>query len=94
MSNIFKFVIAILTVLVSSWCFHVMWGWFVVPMGVRAIGTLHSAGFGFMYASLFLSQKGKKEDEEDVDEFAIRAIHTILRNLIGLGLAYICHVAM
>lgn len=41
-----------------------LWGWFVVPLGVQAMSFLHAFGFG-LFAGLFIQYRMKKGEAGD-----------------------------
>lgn len=51
------FTILILTLLsfYSAFVFTVLWGWFVVPLGVPAIGLFHALGLGIVFLFPFIN---------------------------------------
>lgn len=49
--------------LLSALVFSVLWGWFVVPLGVPSINVAHAMGIGLMLGVL----RGGYSESEDVD---------------------------
>jgi hypothetical protein len=56
--------------IVDGWALSTLWGWFIVPLGVPAIGIAHAFGISCT-VSLFRSRFStrKKEQEREIDEW-------------------------
>lgn len=50
----------------NAWVLSILWAWFVVPLGVKAIGIAHAYGITQL-VSLFLSNRGLKENKSKED---------------------------
>ena len=46
---------------------HILWGWFLVPLGVSAVGVFHFMGIqstiGFILISLYINTNGQSESK-------------------------------
>lgn len=54
---IFMFLVALAGVPWSGFVTSTLWGWFIVPLGISAIGLWHAAGISFLLSS-FLGIRG------------------------------------
>ena len=61
-------VLAPLAVLLKSWVLTIMWGWFVVPLGLPQIGMAHAWGIVMVAAMLARSPDTETDDDEDKPE--------------------------
>lgn len=50
-----------------------LWGWFMVPLGVKAITYWHAVGLGALF-SVFMGSRGTGNKEEDAAEAATLSI--------------------
>lgn len=57
-----------------GWVAHLLWGWFLVPLGVPAVGWMQATGIGVLlgmlhtrgsYSDLFLAFRHEKEKPND-----------------------------
>ena len=64
----------------NTWVFAVMWGWFVVPLGVPALGFWHSAGIQAVI-TWPLRMMARRADTEKPTPFVERG-----SNILALGL--------
>ena len=65
-------------ILWNSWILSVLWGWFVVPLGIPAIGVAHAFGL-FILVKLFHNRRLTR-DEEVNEDFIVKQV---LFNLFG-----------
>ena len=52
-------VLSLLSILLTGFTISVLWGWFVVPLGVTAIGMANAFGLSVMI--MFFKIRGRKE---------------------------------
>ena len=93
--------------LMAGYVLFVFWGWFVVPLGVPAIGIIHAFGIA-LTVRLFVqgmtenttTEKLTKEVKEakDTEEMASLMISKFIQNstayVLTLGMGYLVHVFM
>lgn len=77
-------------ILVRSWVIWLMWGWFVVPLGVPAIGVVHALGLSALVG--VLTHDGK--DSDDADSALAAVITHLLRSGLWALLGWAVHAAM
>lgn len=71
--------------LLDGWAIHIMWRWFVVPIGITAIGVFQAMGIDILLATF----RGKKPGSGKVHLSDITWAAT--RTLTYLGFAWIVH---
>lgn len=80
-----------LSILWRGFVLHILWGWFVVPLGAPHIGVAWAIGLAAI-ASMAVGHKGKnKGDEPDTAE---NLTFLFLGPLVILGVSWIAHAAM
>jgi len=50
----------------NAWVLTILWGWFIVPLGVKALGVAHAYGFTVV-TGLILGNRGVKENKDKGD---------------------------
>ena len=50
----------------NAWVLSILWGWFIVPLGVKSLSIAHAYGVTLV-AGLFLSTRGIKENKNQDD---------------------------
>lgn len=88
LASLFELLYAILSSVISGLCVAIMWKWFIVPLGVPAIGTAHAIGLTYLYAVA----AGEKNPDRTTDFKKIT--YVILFDVIALLFAYVIHLAM
>ena len=73
--------------LLGGWTLSWLWFWFIVPLGVPAIGVAHSIGIVGLVGFL-TKQYNKTEETSEALSFAIIA------PLMALSIGYIVHLFM
>lgn len=53
--------------LYAGWVISILWGWFVVPLGVPSVGAVHAYGLALVVAMFTAKCPTKKDDREDLD---------------------------
>ena len=59
-------VLTALSIFVGAWAFSTLFGWFLVPLGLPAIGYAHA--YGLMLMTSFLKMRPKDFDTSDTTE--------------------------
>lgn len=90
------FIIGLITAIVGSavraFAIVWMWEWFIVPLGVVAIGAWHAWGLS-IFGSLSLMRLGAKRKEgKDGAEIIGSMVESMVATLLLLGLAYLAHL--
>ena len=81
--------IALAAIPLRGWAFGVLWGWFVVPLGVRSIGAAQALGFGCL--AMFFQDLGVTRKKESM---WVGAWRTVLVPVVALAIGYLCKAAM
>lgn len=50
----------------NAWVLTILWGWFIVPLGVKSLSIAHAYGFTLVIG-LILSNRGVKENKDKED---------------------------
>ncbi len=50
----------------NAWVLTILWGWFIVPLGVKSLSIAHAYGFTLV-TGLILSNRGVKENKDKED---------------------------
>lgn len=53
----------------NAWVLSILWGWFIVPLGVKSLSIAHAYGVTLV-AGLFLSTRGIKENKNQDDRIS------------------------
>jgi hypothetical protein len=73
--------------LISGWAMMTLWGWFIVPLGVRAIGMAHGWGLAMM-VGLYTHHTPDKREPFDI------IVSGLITILLVLGFGWIAHSFM
>jgi hypothetical protein len=80
--------------LLNGWVLSVLWGWFLVPLGIPPILILHAIGVG-VTISLLTSHGPKGKDERTSTEKMREAIaFMFMTPLVALAMGWIVHSFM
>lgn len=90
MKILFYLLLVIPSMVWSGFVMQLMWAWFVVPLGVPAIGIAHALGLRLL-AEWMTYQDRDLSDKNDLLESAIKSF---LIPLLMLGLGAAVHAAM
>lgn len=71
----------------NAWVLSILWGWFIVPLGVKAISIGHAYGFT-LTTGLILSNRGIKENK-DKDAWVSTIIIWLLLPAVALLFGWI-----
>ena len=76
----------------------VLWGWFIVPLGIPPIGMAHVFGLLVLWMTVTPPEPDAKETELTTDE-QLKAVGSrigtrLVRPWVGLGLGWLAHYAM
>ena len=90
-----KFLVSIVTIIVSAFATVALWGWFVVPLGVVAIGALQAMGLLLLLRATTIKQiditTAIKTREDDVTQAGYVAL--VIWLFVWLT-GYIIHLCM
>ena len=86
----------VISIIFSAYVLSVLWGWFIVPFGVSAIGVAHALGINVMVTFLKMKKKdSKKEKTEDYFASVCKSITlAILAASFALGFGWIATIFM
>jgi hypothetical protein len=79
-------VLVTLSCILNAWALSVLWGWFVVPLGVNALGIAHAFGVSLVASLLVRPHRDKTTNKE---EYAAEIVKVILVPLMALLFGYI-----
>ena len=94
MVNLICFVIGILSFIVSGFALVDMWEWFIVPLGVAAIGFWHACGISLLARCLTFDITLTRNTGETAEEQASRRLEHCIAGLMfalivwGFGWCY------
>lgn len=71
----------------NAWVLTILWGWFIVPLGVKALSVAHAYGFTLV-TGLILSNRGVKENK-DKDDWVGSILTWLLLPLVALFFGWI-----
>jgi len=86
-------VLTILSIFVGAWAFSTLWSWFIVPIGLPAIGYAHA--YGLMIVTSFLKMRPKDFDTSDnkerksFGEHVTRLFMYIFFYLVAVGMGWL-----
>lgn len=81
--------LAISTIL-GAYAVSTLWLWFIVPLGVSAIGLVHAYGLSIIIHYMTMEMPNNKDKGSIPEMIVLR----IVLSLIALGLGYITHLFM
>lgn len=84
-------IVTTLLILAGAFTLSTMWAWFVVPLGVTAIGMAHATGLSLFVSYFRFKGKNTTKDKQEYGEKVAQAIATML---FVLGVGYICTLFM
>lgn len=71
----------------NAWVLTILWGWFIVPLGVKSLSVAHAYGFTLV-TGLILSNRGVKENK-DKDDWVGSILTWLLLPLVALFFGWI-----
>lgn len=71
----------------NAWVLTILWGWFIVPLGVKSLSIAHAYGFTLV-TGLILSNRGIKENKGK-DDWVSSIITWLLLPLVALFFGWI-----
>lgn len=92
------FGILFLNVAIGAFIFSIMWGWFVVPLGLPAINLAHAIGILSML--IFLTTKVDDADDdmetlaEVIEEGKRNLLFTSITGAMFLGIGFLARIFM
>lgn len=72
---------------------QVMWGWFIVPLGLPHIGVAMAVGFGTI-VSLMTSTPKAAKDGEEIEELIGQVVNWLIKLVILMAVAWVAHKCM
>jgi len=69
----------------------VMWGWFLVPLGLPPIGLAMAIGIGAIVSLVTSTHVHKSRKGEEIDELVESLINAVLKLVILLVVGWIAH---
>lgn len=87
MESFLKFLLAVVASFVTALCMAIMWRWFVTPLGVPAISTIHALGICYIFA-LFSTKDHKREVSVE------KLVYGMLFDGLALLFGFLVHLAM
>ena len=94
-----KFLVSIITIIVSVFATVSLWGWFVVPLGVVAISALQAMGLSLLVRGAtitkadFVTAVKSRDENDDITEKTAGYVHLVFWGLTWLS-GYIIHLCM
>jgi hypothetical protein len=108
MKNVLGALGIVVAAIISGVVLVVLWGWFIVPLGVPALKVAH--GIGFCLVTSFLTHKVDQRGEIKITstnelpvpfeitqtkrDFTEILVESVIYDLVVLGLGFIAHLAM
>ena len=71
----------------AGWIIHLMWQWFVVPLGVSPISVTHAIGLGILVS--LLTKDAPQPDDDPDRAFVYITLVAFIRPALALLLAWI-----
>ena len=71
-----------------GWVLSILWGWFLVPVGVRPIGIAHAIGVSILISMLTHQHQSTKATTETMIKGVLIGL---IGPLIALGMAAVAH---
>ena len=71
----------------NAWVLTILWGWFIVPLGVKSLSIAHAYGFTLV-TGLILSNRGVKENKGK-DDWVSSIVTWLLLPLVALFFGWI-----
>lgn len=82
------FLIFAFAILLRGFVIYKLWGWFIVPLGMQAVGILHAYGISLFVGVLMPQISGKDGDSKDGSK------KIILTPLLFLFFGWLVHLCM
>ena len=92
MTKIGEFAVALVVAFWKAFVLTIIWGWFIVPLGVPAIGVLHAYGL-LLFTSLVTFSVTRHKELETID-FTERLMFGALYPAIALAVAGVLNFFM
>lgn len=75
-------VLVLLSILLTAFTVSTLWGWFVVPLGVKSIGLAHAYGLSLV-VTCFMSVRGIPNDTKRGEVLGMGVVLNLLCLLFG-----------
>lgn len=84
-------ILIVVSYILNAWAISTLWGWFVVPLGVSAIGYMHALGLLFLWRYLCPDQiDDYLKRESTSSEKLFKALgQLILQPIVTVGFAWL-----
>ena len=82
---------AIMLIIFEGLLFTILWGWFIVPLGVTDINVAHGIGLITMLSLFRVNLSHEKKDNKNL---AIQLGSALIVMLIFMLIAFIAHLCM
>lgn len=81
---------------VKGWFLHILWGWFIVPLGVPSIGIAHVIGISILLTSFSVKKlsSSKNDDDDSPGPMFVSMLKSLFVQAVLLGIAWIFHCFM
>jgi len=88
MENIGKLAVGILSLILTAFVLTYLWGWFIVPLGVKALSIPHAVGISAIVTYLVQRPGGKPVS------FGDAVMSRLGMSAAGLLIGYVAHLMM
>lgn len=85
-------ILLVISTILGAYAVSTLWLWFIVPLGVSAIGLVHAYGLSIIIHYMTMEMPDHKKLAKE--PFASRVGFRILLTLTALGLGYVTHTFM
>ncbi len=79
---------------VTGWVLSVLWGWFVVPLGLKQIGLAHAIGLSTVVGLMTGVLEQQNSAELEKRPFWSRLLVSTFIRLLVLGMGWVIHKIM
>jgi hypothetical protein len=69
--------------LLRGWVISIMWGWFVVPLGILPLSIVHATGLGVLITMLVLQKTSNSSEENEIEGYVASVVYPIF--FLGIG---------
>lgn len=70
---------------------QVLWGWFLVPLGLPPIGVAMAIGLGAIATFMFPSSIPRTEKGQELEQFVDTLVNWVLKLVLVLAIAWVAH---
>lgn len=94
MKSLIHTLIGLVQVLGAGIAMTFLWGWFIVPLGVRPIGILHACGILLIFGVMNEVNPEKVEKELDLEQSIVKVVLTWAQGVLLCLFGALFHLAM